>query len=234
MSLIEFLKSDLDQLYEELSQKYLHTSMLSIVYEYKEKISNNAQELITIAFLAAMYDFQMRVGLIKARFSYLIDILKEKKLSILDLNNSIFEEVMQAFLRKYNSFHRFDPKARMLRILLKAFSSIDWSQELEKYDSRIPLDLYVRDIISNKVKEIHGEDRFFNIFIPAKSDAINKRINLFLRWVVRDEYPDLGIWRNLDKSKLLIPLGNEIARVAGRVFFGKDLRLKRKNAIIIA
>jgi len=62
-----------------------------------------------------------------------------------------------------------------------------------------------------------------NEFDEAYHNAINKRINLFLRWVVRDEYPDLGIWRNLDKSKLLIPLGNEIARVAGRVFFERAL-----------
>ncbi len=33
-----------------------------------------------------------------------------------------------------------------------------------------------------------------------------KRWNMFLRWMVRDEYPDLGLWRGVDKKDLIIPL----------------------------
>ena len=38
-------------------------------------------------------------------------------------------------------------------------------------------------------------------------NAANKKINMFRRWMVRDDgRVDLGIWKNSDKSQLLIPL----------------------------
>lgn len=66
--------------------------------------------------------------------------------------------------------------------------------------------------------------RVKNIMPKPNPRSPLKRINLFLRWVVRDEYLDLGLWKTIDKNRLKIPLGLEIARVAGRLFFGRDLK----------
>jgi len=48
---------------------------------------------------------------------------------------------------------------------------------------------------------------------PAKGSAC-KRANLFLRWMVRDRDIDFGIWREIPKSKLIIPLDTHIARIS--------------------
>lgn len=41
-----------------------------------------------------------------------------------------------------------------------------------------------------------------------------KRLNLFLRWMVRDKDIDLGIWKGIPKNKLVIPLDTHIKRVS--------------------
>ncbi|MCQ2739277.1 MAG: TIGR02757 family protein [bacterium] len=58
---------------------------------------------------------------------------------------------------------------------------------------------------------------------PAKGGAM-KRMNMFLRWMVRSSEVDLGIWNSVDKSKLLIPLDVHVSRVSRAMGL-----LKRKN-----
>ncbi len=48
---------------------------------------------------------------------------------------------------------------------------------------------------------------------PAKGSAC-KRMNLFLRWMVRTKDVDLGVWDNISPSKLIIPLDTHISRIA--------------------
>jgi uncharacterized protein (TIGR02757 family) len=48
-----------------------------------------------------------------------------------------------------------------------------------------------------------------------------KRLNLFLRWMVRRDALDLGVWSSIAPSKLVIPLDTHVVRV------GRCLRLTR-------
>jgi uncharacterized protein (TIGR02757 family) len=56
---------------------------------------------------------------------------------------------------------------------------------------------------------------------PADGSAC-KRMNLFLRWMVRRTSPDLGIWSFVDPAKLVIPLDTHIHRIA--TFLGLNVR----------
>ncbi|MBF0343388.1 MAG: TIGR02757 family protein [Nitrospirae bacterium] len=47
---------------------------------------------------------------------------------------------------------------------------------------------------------------------PFKGSAC-KRLNMFLRWMVRDKDIDFGLWKELPKSGLIIPLDTHIGRV---------------------
>lgn len=47
---------------------------------------------------------------------------------------------------------------------------------------------------------------------PAGGSAC-KRMNLFLRWMVRDKMPDLGLWKEVPKSSLIIPLDTHIGKI---------------------
>jgi uncharacterized protein (TIGR02757 family) len=59
--------------------------------------------------------------------------------------------------------------------------------------------------------------------LPEKGSAC-KRINLFLRWMVRKDELDIGLWKGIPTSKLIIPVDTHIARIC------RKLKLtKRKN-----
>jgi uncharacterized protein (TIGR02757 family) len=47
-----------------------------------------------------------------------------------------------------------------------------------------------------------------------KTGSACKRMNLFLRWVVRNKDIDFGIWDRISPSKLIIPLDTHIARIS--------------------
>lgn len=53
---------------------------------------------------------------------------------------------------------------------------------------------------------------------PAKSSPC-KRLHLFLRWVVRDDAVDLGLWRSVSKSHLIIPMDVHMSRITGSLGF---------------
>lgn len=48
---------------------------------------------------------------------------------------------------------------------------------------------------------------------PEKGSAC-KRMNLFLRWMVRNKDIDLGIWKDISPSRLIIPLDTHIAKIS--------------------
>ena len=58
---------------------------------------------------------------------------------------------------------------------------------------------------------------------PEKGSAC-KRMNLFLRWMVRKDELDFGLWSEIPTNKLIIPVDTHIAKIC------KSLKLtKRKN-----
>jgi uncharacterized protein (TIGR02757 family) len=47
---------------------------------------------------------------------------------------------------------------------------------------------------------------------PAGGSAC-KRLNLFLRWMVRDDDFDTGLWKSIDKAKLIVPVDVHMSRL---------------------
>src|SRR5690606_15119405 len=52
-----------------------------------------------------------------------------------------------------------------------------------------------------------------------------KRINLFLRWMIRKDELDFGIWNEIPPNKLIIPVDTHIARIC------KSLNLTNKKNV---
>ena len=58
-------------------------------------------------------------------------------------------------------------------------------------------------------------------FARPSSGGACKRLNLFLRWMVRSDEVDLGVWTGVRPSQLIVPLDTHVIRV------GRCLRLTR-------
>ena len=59
---------------------------------------------------------------------------------------------------------------------------------------------------------------------PAAGSAC-KRLNLFLRWMVRSDDVDVGLWKSVDKAKLIVPVAVHMARLC------KILRLYDRKTV---
>jgi uncharacterized protein (TIGR02757 family) len=60
-----------------------------------------------------------------------------------------------------------------------------------------------------------------------------KRLNLFLRWMVRSDDVDAGLWRSVDKSKLIVPVDVHIGRLCRILGFHNHKNVSLKTAIEI-
>ncbi len=222
----------LDNLYYFLASHYLNTSMLSIPHEYMRLVGRVCFEIGAVAFLSALYDFQMRVSLIRSRFLEIIYYLSGKGIGLFDLlDDKYFKDMLGKLLEKTSFFHRFDRSAALFKILLRTYYETDWESLISgiegDMDVGIAEHIYNRSVFSAPSKELSG---LLNRFLSRKKSSPHKRINLFLRWMTRDEYPDLGLWSSIiDKKRLLVPLGTEIARTAARVFLGRTRELPRSR-----
>ena len=67
---------------------------------------------------------------------------------------------------------------------------------------------------------------------PAGGSAC-KRLNLFLRWMVRDDDVDTGLWRSIDKSKLIVPVDVHMSRLCQILGFYDHKTVSLKTAVKI-
>jgi len=65
---------------------------------------------------------------------------------------------------------------------------------------------------------VYGTDRKpagLKQFLPSPANgSACKRANLFLRWMIRDKDMDFGVWRDVPKDRLVIPLDTHIAKIS--------------------
>jgi uncharacterized protein (TIGR02757 family) len=90
------------------------------------------------------------------------------------------------------------------------------------YDDR---DADIGPALTRFVEALLGERRTpaleYLLTSPANGSAC-KRMNLYLRWMIRRTSPDLGLWTFADPAKLVMPVDTHIHRIA--TFLGLNRR----------
>jgi uncharacterized protein (TIGR02757 family) len=117
--------------------------------------------------------------------------------------------ILQRMLRESGSVENFfvagdDPEATDVGQALEAFSERALRTDLRRAYGKVP--------------KRPGVCYFFPR--PSAGSAC-KRLNLFLRWMVRKDAIDLGVWTKVSPSRLIVPLDTHVIRV------GRCLRLTR-------
>jgi len=85
-------------------------------------------------------------------------------------------------------------------------------------DIKIALSGFVNFFLNINTSAVYGSNvkppGLSQIFPHPEKGSACKRINLFLRWMVRTKDIDLGIWDRIPPSKLIIPLDIHISRIS--------------------
>ncbi len=117
----------------------------------------------------------------------------------------------------------------ILRQMLERSGSIEGffleGMSTEAEDVGAALDSFSSRALALDIKRAYGRrPRRAGVcyFFPRPSSgSACKRLNLFLRWMVRSDEVDLGVWRGVPRSKLIVPLDTHVIRL------GRCLRLTR-------
>lgn len=81
----------------------------------------------------------------------------------------------------------------------------------------------ITDYFYSRVKNDVGQGFYFMIPNPENGGAM-KRMNMFLRWMVRKPPVDFGIWDFIPTAQLLIPLDVHVARIS------REMGLLKRNS----
>ena len=138
--------------------------------------------------------------------------------------------------RAFDGFvHRWTRAADVVALLWVLRQMLDRSGSIEGFfaeglDDRAPdigpaLDSFSTRAMALDLRAAYGRVPArpgVGYFFPRPSGGSGcKRLNLFLRWMVRRDALDLGIWSRVPAAKLVVPLDTHIIRV------GRCLRLTR-------
>lgn len=68
------------------------------------------------------------------------------------------------------------------------------------------------------------------MFSNPKTGSASKRFNLFLRWMIRKDELDFGLWNEIPTNKLVIPVDTHIAKISFKLGLTKRKNINWKTA----
>jgi uncharacterized protein (TIGR02757 family) len=182
---------------------------LQFVYRYTER-----RDMEIAAFLAAALAYG-RVRQIERSLTRLFDRMDNAPFQF----TSHFDGRARAKLRSFK--HRFtagDDLSDLLTLFRRIF---DDHGSLESffvlgYRSEDPTILPALSKFCDSLGEMHGGQvppgLNYLLANPSRGSA-SKRLNLFLRWMVRADEVDVGLWKRIDKAKLIVPIDVHMGRL---------------------
>ncbi|OCL92363.1 TIGR02757 family protein [Arcobacter porcinus] len=185
--------------------------------------------------------------LLCALFAYgnaklIVKFLDSLDFSLLDKS----EEDIEKTLNKH--YYRFQNSKDVIEVF-KAFRRLKLENSLEE----LFLEAYNKeknvlegvDFLIGKIKEkANYSSQGFDFLVgnTLKRDkqgkikltnAPYKRWNMFLRWMIREDSLDLGFWKNVSKSDLILPLDTHTFKVSQKLGLLKNKTYNLKSALEI-
>ncbi len=173
---------------------------------------NQSKEDCEIAgFIASLLAYGNRKVFIRKLNELFIDIAENEPYNFI-MN---FESgILNGFNYRFGTEEDFTDIFGILRGLYEKDGGLE---ELFKYGYENPQNgnmfIPVTDYFYSRVRENAGQGFYFMIPNPQKGGAM-KRMCMYLRWMIRKEPVDLGLWNFMPASELLIPLDVHVARIS--------------------
>ena len=226
----EKLKAVLDKLYDKYNRhELIRPDPLQFVYEYSKPA-----DMEIAGFLAAALAY----GRVEQIENSVRNLLGRMGKSPFDFVTG-FKNKDRARLENFK--HRFNTGDDISDLLVLLKMAIDKSGSIEKFfllvynstdENIIPALTRFCDSLLDMKSGGQSRSMKFLIAGPGRGGAA-KRLNLFLRWMVRKDDVDAGLWRGVDKSKLVVPVDVHIGRLSKILGFHSRSSVTLKTAIDI-
>ena len=206
----------------------MHLKKTKLLLDKEVKLRNNSSEISLEKpdpLLIASHYNDETIALICALFAYgnarlIVKFLQSLDFSLLEANDAYIKNTLSTH---YYRFQNSDDISTLF-IALKRLKDIDCIENIfyegYKKEGNILDGLWgFIDIL----KSVHPhKSRGYDFLIgsvPKKMSSMGtyKRYMMYLRWMVRDDMLDLGLWNKIDKRDLLMPLDTHTFKVSQRL-----------------
>lgn len=211
------LKQKLEYHYRAFDRSKIEPDPLQFLYMFSDP-----KDIEAIGFLSSVFAYG-NVTQINNTMNRVLNITGNSPyLFILNFNpkrdSKKFDNLKHRFYSATDIIRLFE----LLKVAYQNFSSLNnlFLFSFKQNDQNIKNGItgFSRFFIENYRKRFGEPTRGF-IFIfplPEKNSAC-KRMNLFLRWMVRKDELDFGIWNGILTKQLIIPVDTHIAKISRRL-----------------
>ena len=216
------IKNKLEYHYKAFDKSKLEPDPLQFPHLFK-----NEKDIEVMSFIASVFAYGNVKQIINTlnRFLVIANNQPFQFVRSLSMNNSQLGNFIHRFYSNKDILNLF----QLLSLVYNEFESLKklfltGYQETDS-DTKNAITNFSNFFLQNAQEEfgILSKGLKFMFPSPEKGSAC-KRMNLFLRWMVRKDELDFGLWSEIPTSKLIIPVDTHIARIC------KQLKLtKRKN-----
>jgi len=211
------LKQTLDELYSSYVKQYnsapdafFVTRRDPILFPHRY---SSFEDIEASAFLASTFAY----GNVKSLCAFadrLLTMLGPSPSSFLRRGPRAVDELAKH--KPYYRFHKSLEILAVLTVLARIYSSGEtlYSTFLKSYDEHRTM----REVQSGFIRDLRSQSEVpLKFLLPSPEDGSTcKRMNLFLRWMVRRDGIDFGLWREIPPSFLIMPTDTHIGRIAYR------------------
>jgi uncharacterized protein (TIGR02757 family) len=212
------LKEVLDRLYDTYNfEERLRHDPIEFPHRYSDPV-----DIEVVGFIASQFAYG-RIGLFKPVIEKILNLCGRRPHDFLfnfDLKKD--SRYLKGISYRFSSEEDVLCFVYMVSVMLKRWGSL--RQAFYHYyrndhrDIGHALSGFVSSFLDIDTSPVYGKDirpRGLRHFFPLpEGGSACKRLNLFLRWMVRRRDIDFGIWKRVQPSKLIIPLDTHIARIA--------------------
>ena len=208
---------------------FIENDPILIPHSYTKK-----QDIEIAAFIAAIFSWGQRVTIINKSKEFLSNMDNDPYQFI--LNHS--EKDLKPFLKfKHRTFNDTDA-LYFLSFLKMHYSNYDSLASAFDFKNGNGIRDLGQRIIDFKNYFFSIEDypnRTKKHISSPENNATCKRINMFLRWMVRkDKFGvDFGIWNNIKPSELVCPIDVHVSNTARQFGLLKEEKVNWKTALIL-
>ncbi len=231
---LERLKKLFDRLYEKYNHhELIKPDPLQFVYRYSKPA-----DMEIAGFLAS----SLAYGRVEQIQNDLNDLLGRMGPSPYDFTINFKDKdraKLESFKHRFNTGGDISDLLTLLKDILIKYGSME-KYFLEGFKSTDENTIFALmhfcDSLLDKYRMAHkghqSRTLAFLLAGPGLGGAA-KRLNLFLRWMVRKDDVDAGLWHSVDKSKLIVPVDVHIGRLCRILGFHNHKNISLKTALEI-
>ncbi len=196
--------------------------------EFPQRYSNYCDIEIS-AFLSSIFAYG-RVVQIQKSLTLLHDLMDNQPYNFIQ-NYSIKkgEKLFKNFIHRFYKPEDIVILFNILRTVYDNYESLNKLFLLYYFEEDKNLKNSI-SFFSNNLKSLlktkwENSPRLKFMFPDSMKGSACKRMNLFLRWMIRKDEIDLGLWKEIPTSKLVIPVDTHIAKIC------KELKLTEHKVV---